>query len=85
MSPQISRRTALIGLASASWGTRAQGAEGEALELRSSSLRFEGEGAPASQLWTLGGREPGRLMRARVGESFGLSLTNKLDQTTALH
>lgn len=66
-------------------GTRAQAAEGEALELRSSSLRFEGEGAPATQLWTLGGAAPGRVMRARLGESFSLSLTNKLDQITALH
>ncbi len=84
MSTVISRRAALLGLASASLASTAR-AEGEGLELRGASLRLQGDGAPATQLWTLGGTEPGRLMRARVGESFALSLTNRLDQTTALH
>ena len=33
----------------------------------------------------MGGAGPGRILKGRVGEPFTLSLTNKLDQTTALH
>jgi FtsP/CotA-like multicopper oxidase with cupredoxin domain len=85
MPVKISRRSALLGLASASLAAGARAAEGEALDLRSTSLKLAGEEAAATQLWTLGGGPPGRLLRARVGEPFALSLTNRLDQMTAFH
>jgi len=85
MPLEISRRTALLGLASASLTTGARAAEGEVLDLKPANLKLNGEGAAATQLWTLGGSGPGRILKARVGEPFALSLTNKLEQQTALH
>lgn len=93
LNPSVSRRSFLIGGASAAaWAAQARGARSQTPAAREFTLRagtasvsLVGPQHPATEVWCYDGQTPGPEIRVRQGERIRVLVENRLPEETTVH